>query len=41
MLAVCWTETALKASMTPHTVPRSPRKGAPETIEARKIMLDS
>jgi hypothetical protein len=41
MLAVCWTETALKASMTPQTVPRSPRNGAPETIDARKIMFDS
>ena len=33
--------TELNASMTPHTVPSNPMNGAPETIEARKIMLDS
>ena len=41
MLAVCCTETALNASITPHTVPSNPRNGAPETIVARKIMLAS
>ena len=35
------TEIALKASITPETVPSRPRNGAPETMEARKIMLDS
>ena len=41
MLAVCCTETELNASITPQTVPSRPRKGAPETMLARKIMLDS
>ena len=41
MLAVCCTATALNASITPQTVPSRPMKGAPETIDARKIMLDS
>ena len=41
MPAVCCVATALNAVMTPQTVPSSPMNGAPETIEARKIILDS
>jgi hypothetical protein len=37
--ACAWWEMAVKTSITPQTVPKRPRKGAPDTIEARKIML--